>query len=136
MTLVKIFAVLGASAVAAFGQSVVVTVAATSPTQAVLTYTAPGNSACTVEISESINYSPLVHDVDGSLFAGAGLDNRAGAINSAGNLRIFVAGTRAIQKASDSNNYSRALQQGTQHYFRVTCGSAVGTGTFTTKVLH
>src|SRR5580698_8154421 len=131
----KMLAILGASAVAAFGQSVVVTIPATSPTQAVLTYTSPGNSACTLEISESSSFSPLVHDVDGSLFAGANLDNRTGSINSAGNLRIFVAGTRAIQKASDSNNYSRALQQGTQHYFRVTCGSAVATGTFTTKVL-
>ena len=135
MTTTKIFAILGASAVAAFGQSVAVTVAATSPTQAVLTYTAPGNSACTVEVSESNTYAPLVHDADPSLFAGANLDSRASAINSAGNLRIFVAGTRAIQTGSDSKNYSRALQQGTQHYFRVTCGSAVGTGTFTTKVL-
>src|SRR5580698_1752954 len=131
----KMLAILGASAVAAFGQSVVVTIPATSPTQAVLTYTSPGNSACTVEVSESITSAPLVHDADPSLFAGANLDNRTGSINSAGNLRIFVAGTRAIQTALDSNNYSRALQQGTQHYFRVTCGSAAGTGTFTTKVL-
>src|SRR5580693_3738155 len=105
MTLVKIFAVLGASAVAAFGQNVVVTVAATSPTQAVLTYTAPGHSACTVEISESITYAPLVHDADPGLFTGSNLDNRAGSISSAGNFRIFVAGTRLIQTGSDMNNY-------------------------------
>jgi hypothetical protein len=95
----KMLVILGASAIAAFGQSVVVTIPATSPTQA-LTYTSPVNSACTVEISESSTYSPLVHDVDGSLFAGAGLDSRADSIDSAGNLRIFVAGTRAIQTAS------------------------------------
>jgi hypothetical protein len=134
MTITKILSILCLSAFAAFAQNIAVTVRATSPTQAVLAWTAPDNSACTVEVSESGTYSPLVHDVDGSLFAGANLDNRAGAIDAPGNLRIFVAGTRIIQ-AAGPNKYSRALQQNKVHHYRVNCGSQVGTGTFTTKIL-
>jgi len=44
-------------------------------------------------------------------------------------------GTRQIQTGLDSKNYSRALQQGTAHYFSVTCGASSGTGSFTTKTL-
>ena len=111
-----------------------VNVATTSPTQAVLTYTAPSNSACTVEVSESNAYSPLVHDVDPALFSGSNSDGRSGALTS-GTARIFVVGTRQIQAASDSKNYSRALQQNTTHYARVTCGSTIATAIFITKTL-
>ena len=111
-----------------------VNVPATSPTQAVLSYTAPSTGVCTDEVSESNTYSPLVHDVDSALFPGSNMDSRGGALTS-GAVRIFVVGTRNIQTANDSNNYSRALQQNTTHYFRITCGAQVTTGTFTTKIL-
>jgi hypothetical protein len=130
----KILAVIAASGIAAFAQGFTVTIPATSPTQAVLTYTAPSNSPCTVEVSESNSYSPLVHDVDSGLFPGANQDTRAGALAGT-SLRVFVAGTRDIETASDTNKYSRALQQNTLHYYRVTCGSQVATGTFATKTL-
>lgn len=111
-----------------------VTVRGTSPTQAVLSYTAPSGSACTVEVSESNTYSPLVHDVDGSLFTNANQDSRIASLSS-GTARVFVVGTRQIQTASDSKNYSRALQQATQLYYRVNCSGTVATGTFTTKTM-
>ena len=113
-----------------------VTVSATSPTQALLTYSAPTAAACTLEVSESASYTPVVNDVSGSLFTSANSDARTAGALSSGIARIFVVGTRSIETALDSNKYSRALQQGTLHYYRVTCaGPTTATGTFTTKTL-
>jgi uncharacterized protein (TIGR03437 family) len=69
--------------------------------------------------------------VDPTLFAGANLDTRAEALSSGAN-HVFVVGKRLIEKGADGRNYSRALQTNTTHYFRITCGSSVGTGSFTT----
>ena len=101
-------------------------------TQALLTYTAPTSLPCTVEVSESPTYLPLVHDVDGSLFHNANLDSRPGGINR-GTERLFVVGKRAAEVALDTVRYSRALQTATPHYFRITCSGQTATGTFNTQ---
>lgn len=100
-------------------------------TQAVLAYTAPSTSPCTVEVSESPTYSPLVNDVNSALYTNANSDVRDDALTN-GTSRVFTVGTRKVQTALDTNKYSRALQTDTIHYYRV-CGTY--TGTFTTKTM-
>lgn len=96
-------------------------------TQAVLTYTAPDSGTCTLEVSQSATYSPLVPDVDPTLFSGS--DTDTGGATS----RFWVVGKRTVATASDSNNYSRALEANTLHYYQLTCSNGSTAGTFTTS---
>ncbi len=120
---------LGAAAL--LGQSLTFKNVTTTETQAVIRYSAPNKSACTVQISESSTLSPLVHDVDPALFPGSNLDSRLGQ-SPISNDRVFVAGKRDAETASDGKRYSRALQAFTQHYYAVTCGASTVSGTFRT----
>src|ERR1041385_7893996 len=86
-----------------------VSVQGTTSTQAILKYTPPDEGVCTVEISESSSFTPLVHDVDPSLFGGSNLDSRSEGTTN-GSERVFVAGKRRAQQASNGHWYSRALQ--------------------------
>ena len=100
-------------------------------TQAVLTYSAPDGGACTVKVSQQPSLTPLVRDVDPALFPGSDRDTRPETI-TAQTSRIFVVGKRITQRAADGKNYSRALETYAAHYYQVTCGSVVQTGSFTT----
>lgn len=117
---------------------ITLTVTATSR-QIVIRYTAPDTNTCTVEGSESNTYSPLVNDVNTSLFSGANLDSRAGSLGAGTVNRVFVLGTIPDMKglisnlASDGKRYGLALQPATTHYIRVTCGSHTGVTSITTR---
>lgn len=108
-----------------------VSVQGTTATQAILRFTAPDTGACTVEVSESASFAPLVHDVDALLFPGSNLDNRAESTFS-GRERVFAIGKRRAEKALNAKWYSRALQAFTPHYYRITCGADQATGSFST----
>jgi hypothetical protein len=121
----------GSLAAAAWGQPVVKVEGVTS-TQAVLSYEAPDNAACTVKVSESDTLSPVVHDVNPELFSGSNQDLGRPATVVNGQYRTVTIGARTSEKASNGWLYSRALQTFTQHYYSVECSSGTATGTFTT----
>jgi hypothetical protein len=108
-----------------------VSVQGTTATQAILRYTAPDTGACTVEVSESSSFTPLVHDADAQLFPGSNLDSRSESAAN-GPERVFVIGKRRAEKAVNGKWYSRALQAYTAHYYRITCGAGQATGSFFT----
>lgn len=111
-------------------------VSGTTSTQAIVSYTAPNASGCSLAISETADTSgnpqpPLVHDVDPTLFSGADQDGRAGSITH-GTARTFVIGRRDAERAADGRYYSRALQTNTMHYGKITCGGDQALFTFQT----
>lgn len=104
----------------------------TSSTQALLHWTTTSAAACTVEISTAASYTPLVFDVDPALYANANLDSREPYLQTGGQ-RIFVVGKRLTQRDLTGFPRSRALQAATLHFYRITCGAEILTGTFVTN---
>jgi len=106
--------------------------------QIIATYTAPDTGACTVEASESNTYSPVITDVNSTLFSGSNIDSRSGSLGTGTTSRSFIIGTVPDMRgvianvASDGKRYGRALQPLTTYYVRVTCGSHTGTASVTT----
>ncbi len=121
----------GASAVRLRADITDITVSGVTSTQAVINYTAPDQNPCSVQVSENVTYTPLVHDVDPLIFAASNLDSRAGSISYLTS-RTFVVGKRSADVGLDGRRYSRALQAMTQHYFQITCGLDQATGSFST----
>lgn len=119
---------------AALAQVAGVGVLGTTSTQAILTYTAPAASPCSVEVSQSSTYFPLVHDVNPALFPGANLDSRSGSV-TIGRQRVVVLGARKTDAALSGGRYSRALQADTDHYFRINCSGSIESGIFRTSTI-
>ena len=113
------------------GNAFRVGVVGTTNTQAVLAYSAPDAAACTVKVSQQASLTPLVHDVDPILFPGADQDTRPETVSAETAGSSWWASV-STQRASDGKNYSRALEAYANHYYQVTCGAAVATGSFTT----
>lgn len=100
-------------------------------TQSTITYTAPNSSPCQVKVSTSPSLTPLINDVNPALFPNSDYDSRDTALSN-GTTRLFVVGKRTTEKASDSNYYSRALQNDTRYYYQA-CGTI--SGSFTTMTI-
>lgn len=114
--------------------STTVIVKGISATQAVLAVESTETRAsCTYEISQSASMRPLIHDADPTLFSHAGLDEANTASEVDKRHRLFVVGRRSAEPAFDGRQYSRAMEANAIHYYRVTCGADVVTGTFTTS---
>lgn len=96
-------------------------------TQAVFNYSAPTSAACTLVVSENASLTPLVHAVDPALFPGSNSDG-----GTAPGPRVFVVGRKGVASATDSNNYSLALQAFTTHSYQLSCGNQTASGTFQT----
>jgi hypothetical protein len=133
-TLIFFLGALSFAAGALWGQQAANVKVSVTATQAVISYTAPDNNPCTVQVSKSSTLSPLVHDVDPLLFSGSASDARPGNANIGTN-RTFVVGARTTATGLDGRRYSRALQSFTQHYYAVTCDSNAVTGSFETANL-
>lgn len=114
------------------GNSNLATPGATN-TQMIMSYVAPDSTPCTWKVSESPSLTPLIHDVDTSLFSGSNSDARAEGYSS-GTTRVFVIGKRRAERGTNGFWYSRAMQVNTLHYYEKTCasGANVTTGTFRT----
>jgi hypothetical protein len=94
----------------------------TTATQAVLSYTAPDDAACTIEVRE-VGSTALVHDVDPALFADSQNDLLRPGSSIQGRHRVVVIGKRAAEKATNGKRYSRALQADTEHTFSIQCST-------------
>lgn len=132
-TTVKGSSILGSTQIGSMALTVVSLPGNPSNTQAIISYTAPTTGVCHVVASESPSLSPVVHDVDTSLFTNSDLDSRDGDLGAGTTSRIIIIGQRVTNTANDAANYSRSLQTNTTHYIRVNCASGVfGTANFTT----
>ena len=97
-------------------------------TQAVISYTAPSASSCTVQVSQSASLTPLVLDVDPGTFVNANVDLLRTSTVTTGLSRQIVIGSRTAQYATAGSfagirHFSRALQAYTPHYGLLTCGA-------------
>jgi hypothetical protein len=109
-----------------------VRVLGTTATQAAIAYTAPNGSACSLAVSTSPSYSPLIND----LITDSTLDVARASTVTAGNARTVVIGARNAP-LSGINGFvtqriSNALQTNTSYFYQITCGASVASGQFTT----
>jgi hypothetical protein len=89
-------------------------------TKATLTWTAPSEEACRVQVYDSPEYKKLTSDVDPGRFENADLDSRPG-VYADGLRRSFTIGTL------------EPLEPGKKYHYKLFCGSEIATGSFETQ---
>ena len=104
-----------------------VQVSSTIHMPAILGYTAPSVTACIVEVSKNATFTPLVNDINSTLFRNS--NSYVGGPNP----RQIVVGKMTVSTALDGRNYSRALETARVYYYRILCGVDTATGTFQTQ---
>ena len=114
------------------GQIENVRVVGTTSTQAILSYSAPDEGPCALEVGENADLRPNLHDTNGNLFTNAGIDSRPGSVRR-GRERLVVVGQRRAERALDGRRYSRAMAANTEYHFAIYCGASVARGQFTTR---
>lgn len=106
-----------------------------SSTQALAWVQAPTSSTCTVQVSESVSLTPLIDDVNPTLFINANTEavrTTESYVNGANTIRKIRIGLRTAALSPDGYWHSRALSSSQQYYLSVTC-DATATTTFSTK---
>src|SRR5690348_9797498 len=93
-------------AVATYAQPTNVSVTRTTHQQIVLSYNAPAGDDCSIELSESPTYAPVVPDVDSTLYTGSSFDFCRASTYIGGTRRMVVLGARVVDKANDGKRYS------------------------------
>src|SRR5439155_10274371 len=107
----------------------------TTPTQAVLRFVSPACGTGTVQVSESAGLTPLVPDLDPALFTNADKVNRDNANIVKGQECIVVIGKTMATADLGGRYRSRALQNNTLHFGRITVGAATVNFQFRTAPL-
>ena len=109
-----------------------VRVLGTTATQAAIAYTAPNGSACSIAVSTSSSYSPLIND----LITDSTSDLARISTVTAGNARTVVIGARNAPLSGVNGlvtqRISNALQANTPYFYQIACGASVANGQFTT----
>jgi hypothetical protein len=109
-----------------------VRVLGTTATQAVIAYTAPSGSACSIAVSTSSSYSPPIND----LITDSTSDLARPSTVTAGNARTVVIGARNAPLSGVygfvTQRISNALQANTPYFYQIACGASAASGQFTT----
>ncbi len=120
-------------AVCVSAENLRVSVVGVTPQQAVLRIDAPDDGACTVQVSESPDFTALAYDVDPSLFPGSERCGRASQFTK-GRQYTFIIGARGVGNDTNGIIRSRSLETDTTYYVRVkTANGALATASFKTK---
>src|SRR4051794_36194746 len=106
-----------------------------TPTQAVLRFVSPSCGTGSLQVSEAAGLSPLVPDLDPALFTNADKVNRDDANVIRGQECIFVIGKAAASADVNGRYRSRALQNNTLHFGRITVGASSANFQFRTPPL-
>lgn len=122
----KVFLLLASAGVLFSAPTVSIPASGITPQQVIMSIASPTGD-CTIEVSESATYSPLIPDVNPALYAGSNVDNtRPDTITQASGTRLVTIGHRTAD---------RSLSTLTTLYYRVSGCGTTAAGSFITSNL-